>query len=114
MLLIFPSFFSFSNKREREADAMAKSLAVSPGYGRIEMHWRTVRGVLGAGRKPRAKPRLEAWLVSCSESGLHLTFFLRLGVDLRSAWKGVKSLRISLLPPDRSCPPPCMPLGRLQ
>lgn len=71
---------SFSNKREREANAMAKSLAVSPGYGRTEMHRRAVRGVLGAGRKPRAKPRLEAWLVSCGESGLHFDLLSEVGV----------------------------------
>lgn len=93
---------------------MAQNLAVSPGYGRIEMHRRAVKGILGAGRKPRAKPRLEAWLVSCGGSGLHLTFLPRLEVDLRSASKRVKCLRISLLPPYRSCRPPCTSLGRLQ
>ena len=40
---------------------MAKNLTVTPGYGRIEMLWRSVKGMLGAGMEPRAKPRLAAW-----------------------------------------------------
>lgn len=54
-------FILFFQQKGKEANAMAKNLAVSPGCGRIEMHWRAVKGVLGAGRKPRAKPRLAAW-----------------------------------------------------
>lgn len=47
--------------KEKESNAMAKNLTVTPGYGRIEMLWRSVKGVLGAGMEPRAKPRLAAW-----------------------------------------------------
>lgn len=72
MLLIFSSFFLSPT----QANALAKNLAISAGYGRIEKHQRVVRGVLESGRKPGAKPRLEAWLVSCGRSGLHLTFLL--------------------------------------
>lgn len=77
------SYILFQQKG-KEANAMAKNLAVSPGCGRTETHRRAVKGVLGAGREPRAKPRLATWAVSCGGSGLHLTFFPRLGVDLRS------------------------------
>lgn len=86
---------------------MAENLADSPGYGRIGMHQRAVKGVLGAGRKPRAKARSQARLTSWGGPGLHLTFILRYRVDLQSACAGVKCLRTSLLPPRT-------PLGGLQ
>lgn len=92
----------FFHKREKEANAMAKNLAVSPGSGRSEMLWTAVKGVLGAGRKPRAKPRSVAlagflrWVSSSFDllSG-------ELGADVQSLCAeettGAKCLRISLL-----------------
>lgn len=107
--------YIFFQQKGKEVNAMAKNLAVSPGYGRIETHRRAVKGVLGAGREPRAKPRLATWAGFLWWVGSSFDLLSKVGSGFEvSVCRGtteVKRLRISLLPPGKSRQPPCMPLG---
>lgn len=65
---------SFPNKRGKEANAMAENLADSPGYGRIGMHQRAVKGVLWGRQEAqgKAKVRGEAGFLGWARSSFDL------------------------------------------